>query len=145
MISRKILNPTLTPTCKRCNFVKTLKERPFLNRPTLTLFSLFLLLHCANPEQPLHSKLTDDRFADLFIEVYHLNQRENPNSLSAQKQKIYRHYEVTAQDLQSFINTKQTPESWQPVLLRIREKLGEEIEVKPGSWDQIKKQASGIK
>lgn len=145
MVSKEILNPTLTPTCKRCNFVKTPKERPFLKRPTLTLFSLLLLLHCANPEQPQRSELTDDRFADLFIEVYYLHQRhtENPDSLSAWKQKIYRHYEVTAQDLQSFIDTKQTPESWQPVLLRIREKLGEEIEVKPGSW--IQTEMPGIK
>lgn len=148
MVKRAILKPGLTARHRRRNFVKTRNQRSFLNRlnskhctdaqPLLLsgLLSLLLLLQCAPPEPTPRSGLTDERFADLFVEVYRFHQRHpgRPDSLSASRQQAFRQYGVTPGDLQRFMDSKKTPDAWQPVLLRIREKLGKEVEVKPGTW-----------
>jgi len=101
-------------------------------RRGIWIFIPICLLGCGPGEAP-KTGLTDAQFVDLFVEVFALYDRygEMPDSLLQHRQAALERRGIAPEDVARFIaHRRENPERWEPVLDMLRERLGENAEVR---------------
>lgn len=90
-----------------------------------------LAVSCA-PPQPQQDGLTDTQFVELCIDVLALqtNQDTLSDSLQIARQATFQKHGITKKEVAKFIDDrKKDPPSWEPVLMLLKERLGEQAEI----------------
>lgn len=113
--------------------------RPLTQKVSIIVLAFIILLVCGtyacNEPPPPGNSLSDHQFSDLVWEVVQLQKRyaSHPDSLAAEKEKLYKRFGVTRDILEFAIEGRK---GWEEILKDLEKKLRAESEKKArGSAD----------
>ena len=94
---------------------------------------------CAIASSP---KLSDEKFIALFADAMELHRRyvHAPDSLLAERKKLFKRHGVTQADIENFLKDRQEhPEKWDALIALIEQRFGETAEREMKALQKTKK------